>query len=143
MKNILVAVDGSENAKRAIKKAEEIGVAFKSKITLLHVVEDGFPSAKNMSKGDISKKNELEKNIKGNSERALDAYMEKFKDYDGQVETLVKSGKAANVIIKVAEEGYDLLIIGSRGLGSFSRAMMGSVSNKVVNHAKIPVLVIK
>lgn len=143
MKNILVAVDGSENAERALKKAKEIGTAFKSKITILHVVEEAFPSAKNMSKGDISKKNELEKNIKGTSKKALDAYMEKFEDYDGEVETLIKSGKPGNEIIKVSEEGYDLLIIGSRGLGAFSRAMMGSVSNKVVNHVKTPVLVIK
>ena len=70
--------------------------------------------------------------------------MKYFDDFEGKVNTLLKAGDPADVIIKEAEEGeYDILVMGSRGLGTFSRAMLGSVSNKVLNHVGINVLVVR
>ncbi len=48
------------------------------------------------------------------------------------------------MILRVAEEeGYDLIAIGSRGLGGAKAWLLGSVSNKVVSESDIPVLVAK
>ena len=53
-------------------------------------------------------------------------------------------GNAAEQIVNVAEErGCSLIIVGNRGLGAFSRTLLGSVSNKVINTSKISVLVVK
>ena len=144
MENILVAVDGSENAERALMKAKEIGKAFNSKITILHVVEIVTRTAYDyMNEEAIDRKNQLEKDIKENSKKLLDTYMEKFKDYNNLVCTLIKSGEPGDIILETAEEGYSLLIIGSRGLGAVSRLVLGSVSHKVVNYTKIPILIVK
>ena len=45
---------------------------------------------------------------------------------------------------KEAKEGdYDLIVMGSRGQGAFSKALLGSVSKKVLNHAEKNVLIVK
>ena len=56
----------------------------------------------------------------------------------------VKSGQVAKSILEVAdEEGSDIIIMGSRGLGLLKGVLIGSVSQKVIEEAKIPVMVIK
>ena len=56
----------------------------------------------------------------------------------------VKSGNVARSIIEVAEEQQsDMIVMGSRGLGLLKGVLIGSVSQKVIEEAKIPVMVIK
>ena len=70
--------------------------------------------------------------------------VEFFIDYNFKLFTLAKKGNPAKQILEEIQNGdYDLMIIGSRGLGPFTRAVMGSVSHKVVNDSKISVLVVK
>lgn len=57
---------------------------------------------------------------------------------------VVKQGDAAEEIIKYAEEiGSNLIIMGNRGLGTFTKAFVGSVSEKVLTHACCSVLIVK
>lgn len=144
MDKILVAVDGSKTAEKAVLKAKEIGKVFNSAIVILHVVEDlANPDAFHMSYlagSDKITQNKLEEK----SGILLDEYLEIFNDYDGKVEGLTGKGKPGDTITKVAElEDCNLIIMGSRGLGAFSGAMLGSVSNKVVNRSKMSVLIVK
>lgn len=54
---------------------------------------------------------------------------------------VLKDGEAAEQIIKFAEEeGHDIIIMGTRGAGSLSALVMGSVAQKVLNQAPCPVL---
>ena len=56
----------------------------------------------------------------------------------------VLQGPAPDAILRVAEtEGYDLIVMGSRGLGQFQGLLIGSVSDRVMHHAKIPVLIVR
>ena len=56
----------------------------------------------------------------------------------------VKSGNIAKTILAVAEEQQsDMIIMGSRGLGLLRGVLIGSVSQKVVEESKIPVMVVK
>ncbi|MCB1005297.1 MAG: universal stress protein [Acidimicrobiales bacterium] len=58
------------------------------------------------------------------------------------VETLVESGDIGPTLCAVAaEQGADLLVVGSRGHGALRRALLGSVSTHLVNHAPCPVVV--
>lgn len=59
------------------------------------------------------------------------------------VEYRIEFGNPAVEIINVAEEGYDMIIIGRKGLNTMSRLWMGSVCNAVVQTAPCPVLVVK
>lgn len=143
MKKILVAVDGSESAERALYRAKELGTPFFSHITILNVVEEhdypGLFSIESVAGYELL----IQKELKGASERLLDSYVEKFENYSGKVDTLTEFGKPADKIIKIAEKGeYDLIVIGSRGVRPYPGAMLGSVSNKVVNKSKVEVLLV-
>jgi nucleotide-binding universal stress UspA family protein len=53
-------------------------------------------------------------------------------------------GDPALTICKAAKEsGYDLIVMGSRGLGRFKEAVLGSVSHTVIQHSPCPVLIVK
>ncbi|MDA9979804.1 universal stress protein, partial [Yoonia sp.] len=56
----------------------------------------------------------------------------------------VRNGDFADEILEVAEEqNVDMIVIGSRGLGKFREAILGSVSQKVLHHAKQTVVIVK
>ncbi|WP_394352545.1 universal stress protein [Candidatus Nitrosotalea sp. FS] len=60
------------------------------------------------------------------------------------VETLLKIGDYSQVIIDTANKNdYDLIMMGSRGMSVFKELLVGSVSFKVMHHAKCPVMVVR
>lgn len=148
MDKILVAVDGSESANRALMKAKKIGTAFNSKITILHVIEDVtnpdalYTDALYVSHA-VGYDKIVQKNLEEQSAKLLDSYMDNFKDYTGQVDTLTAKGKPGDTIIKVSKDDYNLIVMGHRGLGALAGAMLGSVSHKVVNKSAMSVLIVK
>ena len=58
------------------------------------------------------------------------------------VRARVVEGNAAQVLLDAAD-GADLLVVGSRGHGGFTEALLGSVSQHCVHHARCPVVVIR
>ena len=141
MKKILVAVDGSEYSKKALLKAKEIATVMGSEVAILNVVG---PYKKDMYIDNI----ELDEAIGGIalkvSNDILKSSKEIFADFNGVVTTSHVSGDPAEKIINMAEEGnFDLVIMGSRGSGLFTRTLLGSVSNKVVHHVNTSVLIVK
>ncbi len=139
---ILVPVDGSKSSNKSVEVAKEIGKKFEAELLIMTVVSEtsifeqyptNFPYT-------------LEVN-KANTERAeyvLKEVEESLKDYPYKVELFHTIGSPAEEIVNVAEDrGCSLIIVGNRGLGAFSRTLLGSVSNKVINTSKISVLVVK
>lgn len=140
MKKILIAVDGSKKSKKALSKAEEMGRLSDSNITIITVINTlGSPYV-----ADPKIKARLNKENIEYGENILKEALEGFGDYPGSVHTMLKDGDTGEEIIKEAEDGdYDLVVMGSRGLGTFSRTFLGSVSNRVVNHINKSVLIVK
>ena len=60
----------------------------------------------------------------------------------GRITEVVKEGNAAQVLIDRAD-GADLLVVGSRGHGGFTEALLGSVSQHCVHHSRCPVVIIR
>ncbi|MFE9454435.1 universal stress protein [Streptomyces sp. NPDC006739] len=60
----------------------------------------------------------------------------------GSVRTRVVHGNAADVLLRAAE-GAEVLVVGSRGRGGFARALLGSVSQHVSQHASCPVVIVR
>lgn len=126
---ILVAVDGSKNAQRALNYAMQLGEKYKSNITLLNVAQTMLPriqeeTAKNMGERVVS---EAASHVKG-----------------VRVDKKVEVGHPAKTIIDFAGNGnYDLTVLGSRGLNPVKRFVLGSVSDKVARHAPCSVLITK
>lgn len=139
-KKILVPVDGSQDSYCALKEGELLAKAFDSKLIILTVLTDTnviehYPG--NFLSTDFKKAQEQR------GQKILDKALATI-DYKDDVETCVRIGRASEEILKCSEEkNVDLIVIGSRGLGGFSRTLLGSVSDKVLNAAKVPVLVNK
>ena len=138
---ILVPIDGSKYSKKAMAKAKEFGSEIKAEIKLLHVVNPEI-SIRNMHNRDFHE--EINRSTMQHSKEILDEALDFFSDYNGKVTATNIRGDTTETIIKTAEtEDYDLVIMGSRGAGVFSRALLGSVSNKVLHHIKTSVMIIK
>lgn len=141
MKKILVTTDGSDNANKALLEAKRIAIAFDAKVEILYVVKYLI---KNSHVRIESYSPQVMENLKKVGEEVLENALKLFDDFKGEVTTKLKAGDPAEIIIEMTEkEDYDLVVMGSRGLGTFSRAMLGSVSNKVLNHTKANVLIVK
>lgn len=134
-KKILVAYDSSDEAQKALNYAEEIAKKFDSIIKILHVTPRPKVS-EGVSKTEVTKKiKDLGKEI---IKRAETSYNPQ------KIEKEVKVGNPANVILEVTEEeGFDLIAVGSRGLTTVKKYLLGSVSEKVSEYSKRSVLVVK
>ena len=140
-KKILVAVDGSENSKRALLEAKKYGEGFSGDITILSVVKPMVPGHYSYLKPPTPEDNKV---LEDASKFLLQESLKAFDGYSGDVEAKLRRGNPADEILREAEEeGYDLIVMGSRGLGVFSRSFLGSVSNKVLNHADTNILIIR
>ncbi len=139
---ILVPVDGSKSSNKSVEVAKEIGKKFEAELLIMTVV----PETSIFEQYPTNFPYTLEVN-KANTERAeyvLKEVEESLKDYPYKVELFHTMGSPAEEIVNVAEDrGCSLIIVGNRGLGAFSRTLLGSVSNKVINASKISVLVVK
>lgn len=141
MKKILVPTDGSHNSKAALKKARDLSVLSGAEVTILTVVRDLENHLYILENED---KKEIREMLKKQGEETLREGLEVFKNCKGKVETVIVKGDSAQQIIKMVKEGdYDLVVMGSRGLNAISRAMLGSVSNRVLNHVETSVLIVK
>lgn len=135
-KKILVGFDSSEEAQEALKYAEEIASKFDSRIKILHVTpRPQFSPSK-------ASKEEVLDDFKSLGEKIIEKANLQYNPE--KVEKEVRIGKPAEVILEEAEKGdFDLIAIGSRGLTTVKEYLIGSVSEKVSEYAKVPVLVAK
>lgn len=146
MKKILIAVDGSENSDRALSQGGKLAKEMDSEIVLVAVqrslefylpVLDYF-----LKKTEPQEEEELEKKFESLSRDLLKESKESLeKNGITKDKTVVRIGKPAEEILKVAEEeGADLIVIGSRGKG-LAKTVFGSVSREVIMESKVSVLV--
>ncbi|WP_409342977.1 universal stress protein [Paenibacillus sp. MBLB4367] len=138
---IVLAYDGSEASDKALDTAIKLAkLNHYSKLDIIHVF-----NVPTYVVGDVMFVPPIknEEDYYGYSEQAITKIQEKISDTDN-THIEVRQGSPAKTILAYAEEAKaDLIVIGSRGLGSFGEFVLGSVSHNVVQHAKIPVLVIK
>lgn len=135
MQRIVVGYDGSEESKRALERATSLGRSGAS-VTIVAAVEVGSHGPRNMGAlNDDELRAERE---------VLDAARTNLKAEGLEVHTVEGEGSPHEVLIEAAKEvDADLIIVGTRGRGGVKRALMGSTSTKVVQHAPCDVLVVR
>ncbi len=145
-KKILVPVDGSAGSALAMKKCAEIAAAETvEKIVALHVAN--FPSQLKSYSGKLGNigdtiMEELEEKGKEILEKTAGFFKEKR--VKTPVETRLVWGDPPYAIVKeVLEDGYDLIIMGSRGTGGVQGLLSGSVSRYVSNNVGCSVLIVR
>lgn len=142
MEKILVATDGSETANRAIVEAKKLGECLGAKVTILYVASELVSDPYHLTA--IEYVTKINEDVKKFGKKTLQEALKMFEGFPGEVDTVIRSGNAGREIIKEAEAGdYDLIVMGSRGLGAFSKTMLGSVSNKVLNHVDTRVYIVR
>ncbi|TKB23271.1 universal stress protein [Desulfopila sp. IMCC35006] len=138
-KKVLLPVDGSVSSRRAMDNAVSLSKIMNLEIVLLYVtgaipvVITGTP------------RQEAENSQKEEADVVLAPYREFLNDNKVSFNVMVVPAfRVWNRICKVAEEEKcDMIVMGSRGLGDWEGAMVGSVTHKVLAHCTIPVLVVR
>lgn len=140
-KKILVPTDASEFSRKALTTALEIARKCQSEILLLHVAYTpqaywGYSVAYGIS---ISQE-ELERN----GELALEATLSGIDTEGIKVKKVLESGHPVTAILDVLEnEPIDLVVMGSHGYGPIAGSVLGSISQRVLQRAKCPVMIVK
>ncbi len=147
MFKVLLAADGSAYALEAADFAADMCRRLGSdvQITMLHVIE---PPSMPMVAGPMEVGVPLSWPQPEEQEKAAQSILEATQDRlkaKGQVGVMRKAkGRAADVVCEIAaKEGFDLIVMGCRGMGHLTGMLLGSVSDKVLHRSTVPVLIVR
>lgn len=144
MSGVVVGTDGSEGALRALRWAVEEARLRNTRLTVLAVVAVPVTLARTRAPFGPGSPlvGQAEPEDLRSTEAAARAELEQAGGAEGvDGEIRVVAGVPAEELLKAGEDA-DLVVVGSRGVGGFSRLLLGSVSSQVVQHATCPVVVI-
>ncbi|WP_170405461.1 universal stress protein [Ruegeria arenilitoris] len=142
--SILVPFDGSQGAEAALAKASELAQLCGAKLTLLTVYRHHSLLEASMHVVRSDAPDDLDDIMRGHAKQVAERG-KSLAEKNGiqKPRAFVKAGPVARTITKFAgEHENDLIVIGSRGLGSLEGALLGSVSHKVTSMAETPVLIV-
>jgi nucleotide-binding universal stress UspA family protein len=138
MKEIVVAIDGSEGSEAAIKEAIQLASAVGAQLTFAYVRKP--PSS---LLGSPYYECHLARDL-GWARAQVDAALDRAREASLEARGEVLEGNPVDEILSFADNSRaDLIVMGSRGHGALAGALLGSVSSGVVQHANLPVLVAK
>lgn len=145
-KNILVAFDGSDHAKKAARVAQEVAAKFDATLHLLYVVtHEHAPDAV----AQFAKSEHIEDADRVEAEAAAARLLDPLERaaHDAGVKAVLKSvtrGDATEELLSYARNGgIDMIVMGRRGVGRVEGLLIGSVSSKVSALADCAVLTVK
>jgi nucleotide-binding universal stress UspA family protein len=137
---ILVAVDGSQMGEKALKSALLLAKERYSKVGVIHVKKN-VNVTEAMTKETVD---EIHEAMKKEGDELLHHVESIADEKDIEIESHLVMGDPAIQIVKMADEGnYQVIVMGSRGLGAIKGLMLGSVSHKVSQLSHCPVLIVK
>ena len=140
MKKILAPVDGSKNSMEALMSAKDMAEKFGGTLIIANVQKPAsFETSEPVPDYDMDPEA-----LRRRGQEVLDKAEEAVKGTSAEVKTLFTVGDEAEQILYLADkEGADIIVMGSHGLSGVRRFLIGSVSNKVLQHSSRPVLVVK
>ena len=150
MKKVLIALDYNPTAQKVAEVGFSVAKSMNAEITLLHVITDpvfyatsgyspimGFQGFVDVSPLQLS-------SVQGLKEASL-KFLEASKIHlgDKTIQTIVKEGDFADSILATAKElKADVIVIGSHSRKWLENVIMGSVTEKVLHHTPIPLLIV-
>jgi nucleotide-binding universal stress UspA family protein len=136
-RNILVAVDGSPDADRALAQAIDLAESEHTHLTLMTAVAH-IPASAYLTPAISALIADTQAEAQAILRRALDRVPE-----DLPVTTILTDQPIRTALISQIKTGHhDLVAMGSRGRGAVRSALLGSVSHYVLNHSPVPVLIV-
>jgi nucleotide-binding universal stress UspA family protein len=148
IRQILVALDGSKHANKALDLALDVAEKHLASVTLLSVLH--FPPMAMSAAGiEVLVPTGIEQfwtDLKKDHEEILTLALKKAKNVDPNLNVTKKlvEGRPADTIVEIAKEGkFDIIFMESRGLGAIKEFFLGSVSHQVAHEAPCPVVIVK
>jgi nucleotide-binding universal stress UspA family protein len=136
-KHILVATDFSGSSERALDIAVKLATAFGARVTLLHVWE--LPVYPYMDF--VLSSTELMQSVEQAAQNRLSAALDELQKQIPAARSLLKMGIPWEQILATAKEEHaDVIVMGTHGFRGVKHLLLGSVAEKVVRLAPIPVL---
>jgi nucleotide-binding universal stress UspA family protein len=133
--HVLLAVDGSDEARQAAERGLALARRFDAAVTVLAVLPER-PLRLRQSSTEADR-------LREHAQAAVDAVVEVADAHDQAVATQVTEGKPAVAIDAVASErDADLVVLGRQGLSGLSRRVLGGVTEQVLARSDVPVLVV-
>jgi nucleotide-binding universal stress UspA family protein len=137
-KQIVVAIDGSEHSHRALEYAKHLAECTGASLWLVHA----FPHTSDLL--GFEQYEQLVARRTGVGQAVLEEARELLGETTLNVNEELLEAPAAEAILNVVEvQKADLIVMGTRGLGSLRGLLLGSVSSKVVQHAYCPVMLVR
>lgn len=140
-KRILVPLDGSELAKKALDQAEKLAKAFDAEIVLFQVV----PFMPIYGSPELVTPLIVDEKQKESAEKYLLDLVEDLRKEGFKVTSMVKTGQqvALEIIDFAKERGVDLIVMCTHGRSGITRWVLGSVALKVLTRAETPILLLR
>lgn len=138
-KRILVPTDGSEQSRHALIEALGLAKKFDSEIELVHVTptQEAYYGYNN----DYCNINPDQ--VNKNGELAIEYTLKGIDIGDTRLSKKHTPGNPASSILDEIKRDFDLVVMGTQGHGAFAGAVLGSVTQRVLNNSHIPVLIVK
>ncbi|MCA1782170.1 MAG: universal stress protein [Intrasporangiaceae bacterium] len=136
MARIVVGIDGSDRARRALTWALGEAQLRQANLDVVHAVSEPLPFADPVIFAPIPVDD-----LRAEGLKVIDQALTGLDDGRVEIERIAAVGGAARILCEAAM-GADLLVVSSRGLGGFRGLLVGSVTQQVVSHAPCPVVVV-
>lgn len=143
-RTVLIAMDGSDYSDYAFEWYWQNIHRDDDKVILLHVPEYHTVVQSPMVMADVTVITEMMQEEEKRIKSFLETLGQKLKDkkVGGKVKSV--GGNPGEVICKVSnDEHASLIVTGTRGMGKIRRTFLGSISDYIIHHAHVPVLVVR
>ena len=145
---LLLATDGSECARRALDFLRALPLSPDSELAILTVIDREFygndTTEESLSEEQRETLRKTKEMLAGDAEKLLEEEGARFDDTGLRWSAQVRYGLPAEEIVKTAGEfGVDLIVMGNHGHGSMKRFLLGSTSDRVMQYASCPVLIVR
>ncbi len=143
---ILVGADGSEKSMKAVDYAASLALKNDGEVLLVHVVamDPRIPPSIWVTPEIEARDRKFIEDLRKTAENMLNDIATRLREMGVNVKTRIEFGDPAEQILKIAdEENVDMIVVGVRGISRWKKILMGSVSEKVANEAKVPVMIVR
>lgn len=139
-RHVLVATDFSTNAAPAVDLAVEIARGSDAALTLVHVADVAAYAYSSVSMAGVDLLTPMLDAAQGELAKALAAVHTRLPD----AKAMLRQGVAADELVQAARvAGADLIVVGTHGRTGMAHLVVGSVAEKVVRNAPVPVLTVR
>ena len=145
IRKILVALDGSEHAEKALDFAVDLAEKYSAEVVLLSIVPYTDLVLVSMVPSSIKEESYLIK-LRDYYKEVLSKALRKTMKIrpNLKVSTKLTEGQPADKIVETVKEGsFDIIVMGSRGMSGIKEFLLGSVSHRVADKASCAVLIVK